>query len=371
MKTIRILQCGLTESYGGMEAFILEVYRNLDRTKIQFDFLITHNGKIACEEEIKSLGGRIFRIEYSRKENFVKHYKELENFFKIHASEFCAVHMNSCFPKYSLPLKYAKKYGIKTRIFHSHNSGDMYASNSKIKTFFKNIEYKIERYFIKKRANVKLACSNEAGRYVFGKSDFKVINNGIDINKFKFDCKLREKVRNELKFKYDDKVVGFVGRLQYQKNPLFALKVFNELQKQDSKYKMIIIGVGNLKEKMEKYIQENKIEGVFFLGQRKDVNELYQAMDYFLFPSVFEGLGIALIEAETSGVRCFASTAVPELTNITDNVRFLELEKGEKEWARIISNTDIVSRNDSYKNVKKNKFDIRDTVGELVGVYNK
>ncbi|MCI6266629.1 MAG: glycosyltransferase [Erysipelotrichaceae bacterium] len=365
---IRILQCGLTNHYGGVESIIMNVYRKIDKNKIQFDFLTTHNGKIICEEEIKRMGGRIFKIEYSKKENPILHYKCLKKFFKKHHNEFQGVHMNRCFPNYSLPLKYAKKYNIPIRIFHSHNSNDMYPFNSIIK----KIMIKVNKNLIKKRANILLACSKQAGKYMFGKSKFTIINNGIEISKFKYNESLRNKVRKNLDIE-DKIVIGFVGRLQYQKNPLFAIKIMKKLQEEDNnKYILLMIGSGEDEYELKKYVKINNLnKKILFLGHRSDVNELYHAMDIFILPSKFEGLGMVLIEAQTSGVMCLASKNVPPEVKVTDRIKFLDIEKDVDIWCdeiKKISNKKI-SRNEIYKFVKKNKYNIEYTVSTLENIY--
>jgi glycosyltransferase involved in cell wall biosynthesis len=369
-KPIRILQCGMTNNYGGVEAFIMNVYRNIDREKFQFDFLTLHNGNIACEDEIKKLGGRIFKVEYSKKSNLIKHYTELRKFFKKYGKEFAVIHMNECFPNYSLPLKYAKKYGIEIRIFHSHNSDDMYKSKSNINQFIKNVKFFIERKLIVKRANYLFACSKDAGKYMFRNNKFQIIKNGIDVQKFRFNKLLRNSIRKELNVE-NNIVIGFVGRLQYQKNPLFALKIFKNLLKQNNNYKFVIIGVGDLDKEIVKYINDNDLNSnVVLLGFKDNINDYYQGMDLFLLPSRFEGFGIVFVEAQASGLPCVTTNNVPNLTKVTNNIVYID-SNNISIWCNKISEMIKVNKNreNNYKEVIEKGFDISNTVKRLSNIY--
>ncbi|MBQ3409300.1 MAG: glycosyltransferase [Clostridia bacterium] len=354
----RILITGMQHDYNGIEAFIMNVYRNIDRNEYQFDFLTTHDAIIACEDEIQSLGGHIYKVEVPMKENFFKHFFAIKRFFKENGKKYYAIHMNSCFPNYSLPLKYAKKYGVNVRIFHSHNSSDMYVSDSKTKELVKRIKYNYERYMIHKRATHLLACSDEAGKYMFNKNKFTVIKNGIVLGKFKYDAEIRRKKRQELKIKDNTKVIGFVGRLQYQKNPMFLLKILHELVKFDKDYMLLVIGVGDKEQEMRDYINKNQLDSnVTFLGRRSDVNDLYSAMDVFVLPSIFEGLGIVLIEAQASGLKCVTSDNVPILTRVTENITYHNIDNIDS-WIEDIKKyqLDLNCRENAYRKVEKERI---------------
>lgn len=367
----RILITGMQHDYNGIEAFIMNVYRNIDRSEYQFDFLTTHDAVIACEDEIKMLGGHIYKVEVPMKENFFKHFSSIKKFFKENGKNYCAIHMNSCFPNYSLPLKYAKKYGVNVRIFHSHNSSDMYVSNNKIKELIKKIKYNYERYMIKKRATHLLACSDEAGKYMFNRNKFAVIKNGIVLENFKYDVEIRRKKRKELEINDSTKVLGFVGRLQYQKNPMLLLEILRNLVKCDKDYLLLIIGVGDKEQEMRAYINKYELDNyVKFLGRRSDVNDLYSAMDIFVLPSIFEGLGIVLIEAQASGLKCVTSENVPLLTKVAENIAYHNIHDIDS-WIEDIKRYQVDSnyRENAYRNVEKGGYDIRSTVDILVNGY--
>lgn len=365
---IRILQWGMTPHYGGVEAVVMNLYRNINLSKVQFDFLTAHDGKIACEKEIEEKGGKIYRVTYGIRENIVKYFKELDIFLKAHP-EIVGIHMHSCFMDYVVPIIMAKKNGIKIRIYHSHNSGDMYSRENIIKKLLR----KMNRFLVVKNSTKLYACSKKAGEYMFGKHEFEVLNNGIQISKFDYNEDIRKKYRNEMNLN-DKIVVGFVGRLQFQKNPIFSLKVFNKLYKINKNYYMLIIGTGDKREEMEHFIKENNIEkNVEFLGHRSDVENLYQDMDIFLLPSIFEGLGLVLIEAQTSGLTCFASNVIPEETKITENMHYLSLNDTAKQWAEQIDNTikNRQKRESQKQEIKNSGFDIQDVASELEKYYIK
>ena len=327
---IRILHWGMLGGIGGIEMFIMNVYRNIDRSKVQFDFLTTHNGKIAFEDEIKELGGRIYKEIYSKSESIVKHYQSLDNFFRNHP-EFKGIHMHVNNINFITPLKYAKKYNIPIRILHSHNSGNMFGNPSLI---FRMQEY-YNKKVVNKYATQLFACSQDAGKWMFGNNKFKVINNAIDVTKFKFNNDIRKKKREELNIK-NKKVIGFIGRLQYQKNPEFLIEIFRDINKKDKNTVLVIVGVGDLQQKVNELIEEYDLKNnVILLGTRTDIAELLQAFDLFILPSRFEGLGIVLIEAQASGLSCIASAdVIPKEVKITNLLEFISLKENSKVWAQ-------------------------------------
>ena len=373
MQPIRILQWGMTNNVGGVEVFIMNIYRNIDRDKVQFDFLLSHNQPtIPFEDEINQLGGRVFRVTYGQKESPIKARRCLDAFFKEHQDEFAGIHMHSCFITYALPLKYAKKYNIPIRIYHSHNAGDMYPSKSLLK---KILSY-TTRKDVKKWSTDLFACSDLAGKYMFHCNDAKWIKNAIDIDKFRFNIETRNLLREKYNLQ-DKKVVGFVGRLQYQKNPLQLIDIFNLVYQKEENSILIIIGTGDLenqiKEKIESY---NLNHAVILLGQQNNVNEWYQAMDCFLFPSRFEGLGIVLIEAQCSGLSCVATNQViPKEVSLLDSFSFLNIDESEMIWAdTVIENlkkSDIEKRQVSYEIIKKSGYDITNLCIEMKDYYSR
>ena len=332
----KILVFGITDLPGGVESVIMNYYRNIDRKKIQFDFLC-NTEKVAYEDEIKLLGGTIYRIT-ARSKDIKKYKKDMKDFFGKHSKEYSTIWVNICSLANIDYLKYAKKYGIKHRIIHCHNSQNM-------DSFLRGLLHRWNKLFITKYATDFWSCSDDASKWFFRKkimqSDrYLVIKNAINLERFKYNEKIRNDYRKELDLE-NKFVIGHVGRFHFQKNHKFLIKVFNEIHKNDKTALLLLIGNGEEQEEIKKMVKSYDLEKhVRFLGPRQDVAELMQAMDVFIFPSVFEGLGVVLIEAQTAGLPIYASANVipSEVEIIKENFNFLSLSYGELYWADKILN---------------------------------
>lgn len=345
---------------GGVESFVMNYYRNIDRTKVQFDFIIDSDSTIVPKEEIEMLGGKIIEIPpYQKIFSYIKELKKIlnENEYKIVHS-----HLNSLsvFPLFAAYL--AK---VPVRIAHSH-------STTNKKEWKKNIIKNFLKPFSKVFATHYFACSEHAAKWLFGNKtlkngDVKIIHNAIDLNKFQFNKDVRDKIRKSLNI--DNKfVLGHVGRFVEQKNQAFLIDVFYEVYKENENAVLLLIGEGPLEEEIKEKINDMKLQNaVYFLGVRNDVNELMQAMDVFVFPSLYEGLGIVAIEAQISGLNVISSEFVPEEAAITCNMKFLNLEKGK--WKDYIFKC-IDQKKDRTKVVVENKkYEIKDAVKILENEY--
>lgn len=359
---IRILHIIGGMNQGGAENFLMNLYRNIAKEKIQFDFLVNREG--IFDDEIKSLGGRLYYIPALQKVGQIKYTKNLDNFFKTH-KEYKIVHSHINQVS-GLILERAKKAGIPIRIAHSHNS--KYNRNLFIRIYKKYLGRKIL-----KNANVLVACSDKARECLYKKESKKVliINNGIDIEKFKYNEKTRRKIREKLKFKDNEIVVGHVGRFEKQKNHKFLIKIFYEFNKINQNSKLLLVGDGKLKNKIDKLIKKYKLEDkVILLGNRKDVNDIYQAMDLFVFPSLYEGLPLVLIEAQISGLNVLISNNITKMVNITENVKFLSIKENPKVWAEEMLKIKKI-RKDESKNVEKAGYDIKTVTSEYINLVSK
>ena len=314
---------------GGVEAVVMNYYRHIDRDKIQFDFICDDDSTRIPTEEIEKLGGKVILIPPYQK--VFKYHKTLKKV--LQEGQYTIVHSHiNALSVFSLWA--AKSAGVPVRIAHSHST-----SNKKEwkKTLLKNIL----RPFSKVFATDYFCCSELAGRWLFGNKTYDqgkvyLLNNAIDVDKFKYDEKIRKEKRKELNIKDNQLVIGHIGRFVQQKNHEFLIDIFNEIHKQDKNAILLLIGEGPLKEKIQNKVNELGLDkNVQFLGQRDDANELYQAMDLFLFPSLYEGLGMVLIEAQCAGLPCVASTEVPEIAKISDKVIFEDLKENLKIWAGI------------------------------------
>lgn len=362
---IRILQWGMTSNYGGIEMFIMNIYRHIDREKVQFDFLLGPNDPpVAFEDEILSMGGRIFRVMYPEREKPLTAGYRLRKFLKEHP-EIKGVHVHANFP-YAFPVAQAKKCGIPLRIIHSHNS-DGRASNG-LKSKIRNL--RIEKDILNAPTH-RFSCSSLAGDWMFGSADYTWIKNAIDTQKYAFSEKVRQRVRQSLNIEQKT-VIGFVGRVDEQKNPQMVIKVFREIWKRKQNAVLLFIGKGKEEDEIKSLTQKYGLsDSVRFLGMRKDVNELYQAMDLFLLPSRFEGLGIVLVEAQCAGLPCLASAdVIPPQVKLTNLLEFVSLNESAEKWAEnALHKLAETKRRDRSKEVADAGFEIRQMAKEMEAFY--
>lgn len=320
VKLLHILQ---RMEAGGTQALLMNIYRKIDRTKVQFDFLVVYKEKQFYDDEIEKMGGHVYKLSFREDLNLPKFQKDLAVFFAQH-HEYKIVHCHAYTIGYFC-LKAAKKAGIPVRIAHSHNNETVHDIKYLPKLF-------MQRMFTKNATDL-FACSEEAGKYLFKDKPFQVLKNAIDSQNFIADVDTRNAIRKELGLK-DKFVVGHVGRLHPQKNHDFLIDVFAEIKKKKPNAELILVGTGPLEEKVKSKVAEKGLSDcVHFLGNRKDMNRIYQAMDVFVFPSLFEGLGIVAIEAQAAGVPIVCSEGLPPETDITPIYRKLLLSDGEEKWA--------------------------------------
>lgn len=360
-----------TMNMGGIQSLLINWISRFDRNKIQVDFLLLDDGKkYKLEENLKKLECKVYKLDdvwIERPLDFMKESKALDRFFKDH-HDYKAVHMHSS-SKNFLVLKYAKKFRIPIRIIHSHST------NFQTKSLFKKIIGSILKIQLVKYATDFFACSKESGKWLFGNkvvnSDrFKVIHNAIDYDKFGFDEQIRKKIRQEFKIKDNELLVGNVGRFISLKNHTFLIDIFNEMLKINKNIKLIMVGIGEEKEKIERKVKKLGIEkNIIFAGFRKNVNELMQGMDVFLLPSLYEGFPVVSVEAQAAGLPCFMSkNVITEETKITDNVIFISLKENASKWAKIILDYKI-SRKETKNQIKGKGYLIEDLVRDLENFY--
>lgn len=362
-KPIRILQVFGELNRGGAETMIMEIYKNIDRTKVQFDFLVHTDKKCDFDDEVLSLGGKIYQIPKYTVKNHLEYKKSVNEFFNIH-KEFQVVHSHIRSTA-SIILNIAKNHGLKT-IAHSHSISNGSGFSNKIKDIIQ-IPLKNNSFVDK-----NIACSDIAGKWLFGTKDFTVLKNGIDIKKFKFDNNVRFDTRDALNVN-DKFVVGHVGRFDKDKNQSFVLSVFEELSKVVKDAILIFVGDGITKNTIETQVEAKGLKDkVLFLGKRDDINKLMMSMDVFIFPSKYEGLGIVLIEAQATGLHCLASDKViPKEVNVSDVFKYVSLNDDPSQWAYEILNLDIVNdRCDMNEQVNENGYNINSTSNRLTSIYN-
>lgn len=361
---IRVLHVVTHMNRGGLESMIMNYYRNIDRSKVQFDFL-THRPaeeKKDFDEEIRSLGGKIYHIHKLNPFSYT-YRKELDSFFKAHP-EYCIIHVHQdCMS--GIILKVAKKNGLPVRIAHCHSSSQDKGFKYLIKIYFKKN--------IKKYATKLFACGVESGIWMFETDDFEVFPNAIDSTNFKYNLDIREKVRNKLNIDNNCLLVGHVGRFCEVKNHKFIVEIAKILLNKQENTKFMFVGEGELMNDIMNCTKKIDIENkndFLFLGLRTDISDLMQAMDVFVFPSLYEGLPLTVIEAQASGLPCIISDKVPHECKITDLVEFLSLELGPKEWAQaIMSIVGSHDRQDMSSSIRIAGFDVKENALKLEKYY--
>ena len=351
---------------GGVEAVVMNYYRHIDRTKYQFDFICDEDSKNIPYEEIEKLGGKVIIVPPYQK--LFQYIKVLQKVYKD--GNYRIVHSNlntlSVFPLYA-----AKKAGVPVRMAHSHSS-------SSKKEFKRHIAKSILKHFSKIYVTHYLCCSEIAGRYQFGNTTFnkgkvKLVKNAIDLERFSYSPETRAKKRAELGISEKTFVVGHVGRFVSVKNHTFLLDVFNEIHKNNPDSLLLLAGTGPLlDETKEKAKSLGLNDCIKFLGQRSDVNELYQAFDTVVLPSLYEGLVVVLVEAQCAGLPCFCSAEVSPETKISDNLTFIPLAEDAKHWAKIIENgTKDFVRTNTSESLRNNGYDICTEAANLEKLYSE
>ena len=360
-KPIRVLHIVQKMEAGGIQAFLMNLYRNIDRNKIQFDFLVEYEEKEFYDDEIISLGGRIYYTNFRKTLNVIKFKKTLSKILKEHP-EYKIVHIHATAIG-KICTNTAKKCGIKTIIAHTH-------SNSAIKDWKYYPKILLRKLYTNGPTDF-FACSEDAGKYTFKNKKFTVIYNAIDIDKFLFKQEVRENFRKELNIE-DKFVIGNIGRLHKEKNQSFLIDIFYEIQKKKENAILLIVGKGPLKNELEEKVRSLGIDNkVYFLEDRKDIERIYQGIDVFVLPSFYEGLGIVAIEAQASGLPVIASTGVAKEANITDNIQNIDLSESIDVWVEVICKTEIKDRKNIENIVRNSKFNIKNNAKFLQEFYLK
>ena len=362
-KPIKVLQIIGDVVGGGVETVIMNYYRNIDKTKIQFDFVVHKGALLQYITQVKNYGGKVYEIT-SYKSNILKYTYEIYKIIKENNYEIVHSNMNSLS---GFPLFAAYLAGAKVRILHNHTTDNPAEG---IRTIAKRILRPFARLF----ANQYWACSKLAAEWMYGKNTvtngkITIINNAIDLEKFKFNKEKREKLRKKLGIE-NCFVIGHVGRFVKTKNHEFLIEIFNEVLKQKSNAKLLLIGDGNLKSLIEAKVQNLGIEkAVIFLGVRNDVADLYNVMDVFVFPSLYEGLGMAVIEAQVNSLPTIVSIAIPAEAKISEYIKFISLQQPLKDWLNEVESAKRKELNISDELLKK--FDIREESKKLENLYLK
>ncbi len=362
---IRILHVLGGLNLGGAETMVMNLYRAIDRTQIQFDFIIHSYDKQAYEEEVRLLGGKIYRFPTFTGKNINSQKKLWDEFFGNHPQyKILHSHVRSYA---SLYLPIAKKYGMKT-IIHSHSTSNGSGISSVVK--------KVMQYPLRFQADYFFSCSKEAGEWLFGKrivngKRYYMVKNAIDVSKYIYDELKRKTIRDELGVEDNAIIFMHIGRLHEAKNHFFLLDVFAEYQKRHKNAVLIIVGDGELRNSIQRKIQNMNLgANVKMLGARNDVPNLLQAADCFLFPSKWEGLPVTVVEAQAAGLPCLVSDTVTKDVNVSELVKNIPINNSIAPWINTMEKLNFY-RKDVCEDIKKAGFDIRSSAKWLSDFYTR
>ena len=361
MEQVRVLQVVTYMGRGGLESMLMNYYRHIDREEVQFDFLVHRQERAAFDDEIESLGGRIYRLP--RLVPWSKNYlAALNRFFDEH-SEHKIVHVHQdCLS--SVILKVAAQHNVPVRVAHSHSANQD-----------KNLKYPIKLWYkrgIPKYATNLFACGKGAGDWMFGGASYQIINNAIDVVACAYNPTKCQEMRRQLGLE-NEFTIGHVGRFNQPKNHPFLLDIFAALLRREPKAVLLLVGGGEDMTKIQAKAQALGVaEHVRFLGIRSDVADLMQAMDVFVFPSLYEGLPVTMVEAQAEGLPCIISDKVPPECILTEGlVDVLPLSAEPEIWAAKILEKKNLPRTDRRSKIAAHGFDITTEAVKLQEFYLK
>ena len=371
MKPVRVLHITEELSAAGIESFIMNIYRRIDKSKVQFDFLVLRNQNEFYDDEIKSLGGVKYTISPKSSNILCRVYEEsylVERFLKN--NHYDIVHVHYTTPLRAPLLKGIKNANVNTRIYHSHSAYVL--GKSRLKLFI----YSYMSKKITKHATHYFACSNAAGEWIFEEKivkegKVKVIYNGIDTNRFAYEPQKRSNIRKELGVTSEFLIIH-TGRFTEQKNQHFIVEVFAEFLSMNPQSRLLLLGKGELEDSVRKQIQQLGVEDkVFMLGVKSNVEDYLSAADLYIMPSLYEGLPVAAVEAQCSGLPCILSSNITKEVKLTDAVEFLSLESSKSQWCDAIKSKMYKTRSDCSLSVKKQGYDVQEVSNRLQDFYEK
>jgi len=352
VSTVGLGMYGITNS-------IMNYYRALNKSELQIDFLAPNEIPDNLKEEIKNNGGTLYE-KVKRKHHCISYMWRLSKILKEGQYDIIHVHGNS--RTLAVEMFIAKRSKVKVRIAHCHNS-----------TCKHKLLHKLLKHVFDNSYTHGFACSKKAGLWLFGDKPFTVINNAIPITKFLYNEAIRDSFRKKLNME-NNKIVGHVGHFSFQKNQEFLINLFADMYKRDPSYRLLLVGDGGLKNKNKKQVKKLGLDSVVrFCRETVDVYKLMQAMDIFVFPSRFEGLGMVVVEAQTAGMPCVVSDAVPTDAKITENVEFLSLADQRDAWVNKIMEFGWLDRKESAEQsrelVQNSIYNIENEAIKLKNLY--
>lgn len=344
----------------GIASYVMNYFKNIDREKVRMDFLISEDSNSLYVDYIKSTKSRLYIMPEMKMKSMGKFLKSVDDFFKRN-NQYDIVHCHLANAAVFY-LGAAKKYGIESRILHSH------ATKSADKPIRK-LRNDLMIPFSRRMANINFACTKAAGDFLF-KDEYYIVNNAIEVSRFIYNEEIRNLKRRELGIT-DEFVIGNVGRFAAQKNPLFMIEIFKEITKINKNSILLLIGDGPMEEKIRLEINKNSLrDKVIILSKRNDINELYQAMDVFVLPSIYEGLGIVYIESQASGLKTFGSNKVPKEARVSELMEFINLKESPKIWAeKIVKYNKNYLRYTPIEDIEENGYSIEVEANKMQEIY--
>lgn len=367
---IKILHIVGIMNRGGIETFLMNVLRRVDHHQYRFYFLITREEEGDYDNEIKSLGGKLIHVKHISKIGYFRYRKEIMDRIREHDFDVVHCHMNALSGFY-LPI--AKACHIPIRIAHCHSTKNSLQDNGLLKMVIKNYL----RISIRKSATHFLACGIKAGKWLFGEEIAKkkliLIWNGINAKAFSYDEEKNLSIRDALQLNTSDFIVGHVGRMNYPKNQVFIIDIFNELLKKMPHSKLVIVGEGPLREEIEARIIKYSLEKqVYLLGLRNDVSKLMSMFDVLLMPSHYEGFPVTALEAQAASLPCVLSSNISDEVAIVDGlVEFVSLKAPLEEWVQALMDAFSLRRKDidGASDLIQKGYDISSVTHKLLGIY--
>ena len=361
MESIKVFYMVYSLTSGGIERYSINLYKYLDKNIVDMDFITKLDRHEFFDDTLYELGGKKIAVSNGCKGSGLQYkWKFLKNAFVVVSGNYDIAYFNLSSP--SAAFKYpliCRLKGIKKIVIHSHNSCEESVG------MIKKLLNKFGRFYINHIATEKFACSDKAAAWMYGEKcaqqrTYTYIKNGLEVDKYTFNQDIREKVRKSLDISSDMLLIGHVGRFEPQKNHSFLLEFFEEALQLKKNIVLILVGVGRLQADMERIVDERRIGGnVKFLGERSDINELYQAMDLFILPSLYEGLPVVGVEAQAAGLKCLFADTITSEVDITGNIQFLPLEKNA--WRDAIVNFTHYERKNFRIEIERAGYDMKST----------
>lgn len=366
MKRIKILQYTGAMNRGGAETLLMNIYRNIDRSKFEFHFITHSKEKSDYDEEIIKLGGKIIYLDKPNLSNLNKFYREFKNIVTKNGP-YNAIHTHVQLFN-GIVLKAAKNSKINVRISHAHLNGDYNKKN-----VLRKIYVEFSRYLINKYSTDKISCSYESGLYLYKSRKFTLLNNAIDIEQFRSNNKINI-LKKELNLDENCKIITHIGTFKKAKNHEFIINVFKLINDLNKNYKLVLVGRGELEEKIKSMVRDLSLENkVFFLGIREDINDILQSSNVFFMPSILEGLPVALVEAQAAGVRCVISDNIPKDCDMgLGLINRLSLSNNISEWVDEITNLSSVNIafDERKSKIVASGYDLKNNIDFLVNLYS-